>query len=109
MGGLLKIVVGVWLLLPWDTFASSSTFRVIGVAPEWAWGTVLFLVGSGHLVVLRDGSRTGRRRASLIGFLFWFSLGSVFVFSNPPALGWLLFMMSALGQGWAWIRLGRRT
>jgi hypothetical protein len=107
-GGALKCAIGLWLLLPFDTFASSPTFVTLAILPEWVWGTALLCVGVFHLGVLRLGDRSWRQRASLFGFLVWFSFAVVFVFTNPPAFGWLAFMMAGLAQMWCSIRLGRR-
>lgn len=107
-GGILKAAIGFWLLLPLDTFASSPTFAALAVLPEWAWGTALFCAGVFHLGVLRRGNRTWRQRASLLGFLVWFSFAVVFVITNPPAFGFLAFLMAGLAQMWCSIRLGRR-
>jgi hypothetical protein len=104
-GGALKIALGFWLLLPWQTFTSSPTFESLAVVPEWIWGGVLVCVGVMHLAALRDGYRVWRRGACLVGFLVWFSMACTFVIANPPAMGWLLFMLSALQQGWCYIRL----
>lgn len=105
-GGVLKVLLGFWLLLPMDSFASSPTFAVLDVIPETAMGLVLLAVGIGHLLALRDGYVPWRRAASLIGFLIWFTFAATFVWSNPPAMGWLPFLLSAAGQGWCYIRLG---
>lgn len=104
-GGVLKVALGVWLLLPWDTFSSSPTFRVISIMPEWLWGTSLVGIGVFHLSALRSGDVQQRQVGALIGFLVWFALGSVFVWTNPPAIGWILFMWAALMQMWASLRL----
>lgn len=104
-GGALKVMLGFWLLLPWQTFSSSPTFERLAVVPEWLWGGVLLSIGVGHLAALHDGYAPWRRGASLAGFLIWFSMAVTFVFANPPAMGWLLFMLAALAQGWCYIRL----
>ena len=105
-GGALKVLLGCWLLLPLDSFGSSPTFAALDVIPEAALGFLLLGVGIGHLLALRDGYVPWRRMASLIGFLVWFTFAATFVWSNPPAMGWLPFLLSAAGQGWCYIRLG---
>lgn len=105
-GGLLKVSIGFWLLLPFDTFGSSPTFRALAVMPEWLWGSSLIVVGLLHLHALMDGDRRRRWRGSMVGFVVWFAMAFVFVATNPPALGWIAFMGAALGQMWASLRLG---
>lgn len=107
LGGATKAMMGVWLLLPMESFASSRSFSALVVLPEWAWGSFLLLVGVCHLVALHDGNRAWRRRAAFVGFLVWCSFGIVFVWNNPPAIGWVMFMAAGLAQLWANLRLGR--
>jgi hypothetical protein len=106
-GGLLKVAIGVWLLLPMDTIGSSPTFSALSILPEWTWGMMLTALGSWHLFVLRDGDRTRRRTASTVAYYFWFSLAILFVSTNPPAIGWLAFLVAGLAQLWASVRLAR--
>ncbi len=105
-GGVLKVMLGAWLVLPWQSFASSPTFETLAVVPEWLAGMALLSLGAWHMLALRSGVRCWRRTASLLGFLVWFSMAVTFVIANPPAIGWLAFMMAALGQGWCYVRLG---
>lgn len=106
MGGGTKVMMGVWLLLPFQSFTSSPTFAALAVLPEWVWGTFLLCVGVFHLAVLRNGDRDWRKWAALIGFLIWVSFGTVFVWTNPPAIGWIMFMSVGGVQMWASLRLG---
>jgi hypothetical protein len=105
-GGALKVAIGLWLLLPLDTFESSRSFEALTILPEWAWGTLLLCIGVFHIGVLRLGDRDWRQRAALFGFLVWFSFAVVFVTTNPPGIGWLAFLMAGLAQMWCSIRLG---
>src|SRR4051794_8451169 len=90
-GGCLKVGLGTWLLAHPGAFSSSSTFSVIAVIPEWAWGGFLLCAGVGRMAALRRGAVPWRRLACLIGFLVWFSFAALFVWSNPPAIGWVAF------------------
>lgn len=108
-GGTLKVAMGLWLLLPFDTFGSSPTFATLAVLPEWTWAIVLIGLGGFHILALRSGDRDARRLASMIGYLVWFSFAMVFVATNPPAIGWLAFLLAGLGQLWCSLRLGRRA
>lgn len=106
IGGATKVIMGIWLLLPFDTFEASPTFSELRVFPEWAWGTFFLVVGLLHLTALHDGNRVWRSWASGIGFVIWFAFAVVFVTTNPPAFGWIMFLSVALAQMWASIRLG---
>lgn len=107
-GGLLKVAIGFWLLLPFETFESSPTFAVFSILPEWLWGSALFALGAFHLLALRSGGQEARRHAATIGYLVWFSFAMVFVYTNPPAIDWLAFLTAGLAQLWCSLRLGRR-
>lgn len=107
-GGLLKVAIGFWLLLPMDTIGSSPTFAALAILPEWLWGAMLVTLGAWHLLVLRMGRRRERQRAATVAYYFWFSLAVLFVSTNPPSIGWLAFLVAGLAQLWASIRLGRR-
>jgi len=105
-GGVLKLALGIWLAFPFSTVFSSPTFRVMQVAPEWGWATLLISIGTFHLWALRGGYIRWRWAASTIGFVVWFSLASMFLVSNIAAIGWILFMGAAAAQCWVSIRLG---
>lgn len=106
IGGGTKVLMGCWLLMPWTSFTSSPTFATVSIFPEWAWGIFLLIVGMLHLAALRADHRVWRQRAAFVGFLVWCSFGTVFVWANPPAIGWIMFMSVGLAQMWASIRLG---
>jgi hypothetical protein len=106
IGGGTKVLMGLWLLLPLESFTSSPSFVAISIFSEWLWGLVLLVVGIAHLAALHNGNREWRQWASLIGFLIWFSFAVVFVVANPPAIGWIMFLSVAFAQMWASVRLG---
>ncbi len=105
-GGLMKLLIGGWLLLPHDT---TSTFSLLTIAPEWAWGVVMALLGGGHWFALRDGYVRWRRAAAMLGFLVWFYLALTALWFNPASLGFALFSGLAVSQSWVYVRLGRET
>ena len=104
-GGLLKVVIGGWLLLPLQPFEASATFTQLDVLPEWAWGLALLAVGCGHLWAVWDGYVPWRRAASMLGFCVWFTLAVLAGWFNLAGLGLPLFALLAAGQGWAYVRL----
>lgn len=106
-GGALKVVIGVWLLLPARTFSSSPAFGVISVIPENYWGVFLVVIGIGHLAALRNGHPAWRRYAALVGCFVWCSMGLTFLVANPSGIGSLTFLAAGIAQGWCYSRLGR--
>lgn len=107
-GGLMKVAIGFWLLLPWSTFESSPTFAVFSILPEWVWGCSLLALGLAHLLSLRSGNIDRRRHGAMVGYLVWFSFAVVFVATNPPAIGWIAFLIAGLAQLWCSLRLSKR-
>jgi hypothetical protein len=106
IGGGTKVLMGLWLLLPWQTFAMSDSYDSIRIIPEWIWGTFLLTVGLLHIAALHSGHRTWRKWAALVGFLIWSCFGLVLGWANPAAIGWMLFLSVGASLMWASIRLG---
>src|SRR5690348_12556002 len=50
----LVLVLGVWLILPFDTFGTMTTYRPLRAAgvPEWAVGWVMTALGSARLYLI---------------------------------------------------------
>lgn len=106
-GGLLKLLLAGLLLLPYDTFGGARVYGLLSVLPESVWAVVLLLFGCVHLLALRHGVRTWRRWMALAGFLIWFTWAISFVLGSPSNTGCVVYLLAALGQAWAYTRLGR--
>lgn len=38
---------GAWIVMPWDTFHTSPSYKVLSfIAPEWLWGATALLIGT---------------------------------------------------------------
>jgi hypothetical protein len=105
-GGLLKIVVGFWLILPLQTFSGGPAFGTISVIPEDIWALFLVIIGSGHLAALANGHPAWRRWAALVGCFVWCAMGSTFLWASPSSIGPLLFLGAGVSQAWCYVRLG---
>lgn len=105
MGGFLKCIVGIWLLLPMNSFAASPTFASLIPIPEI--GVALFLMTFGilHITSLKAGDTYWRMRSSQGGAIIWFALSFSFIVLNPPAFGAMLFLTAAISQTWCYVRL----
>lgn len=105
-GGLLKWLVGTWLLLPFKSFTSSPTFTNLGgPESEPVWAVVLMSLGAVHLLILKHGNRVQRCWMSFIGAVIWFALAFSFIVANPPAFGAMLLFTASFSQMWCYIRL----
>lgn len=108
LGGVAKVCIGIWLLLPSYTFTNNTMlYGDLMILPEWAWGCALIAIGVAHLSTLRDGDPRWRRWGAFAGFLTWCMLGGTFIHTQPSALVGPTFLLFAASIGWAYIRLGR--
>lgn len=104
-GGILKVLLGAQLLLPFDTFGSSTTFRDLQSLPEWLWGVALLSVGVSHLVALARGSAFWRRQFAFIGASVFLGLTGIFLHTSPSSWGAWVFCLAGVWQVWCYVRL----
>lgn len=105
-GGFLKVLVGLWLILPFQTFSGSPSFGVISVIPENLWAIFLVVIGIGHLMALANGEPNWRRWSALVGCFVWSAMGITFLWANPAGIGSMLFLVAGIEQGWVYSRIG---
>lgn len=103
-GGLLKVTIAFWLLLPWQSI--SPAFGAASHIPEIWWSIFLVVVGVGHLAALRNGYPAWRRWGALVGFFVWCSLAISLWANGVVGLAPLLFLGAGLSQGWCYVRIG---
>jgi hypothetical protein len=97
---------GVWLLLPFDTFGSSATFRVLPmIAPEWAWGAVFVTVSLLLLFGILRCSRAIRRHALLFLSLLWLATWSALVISNWRSTAATNYIWWAILSAYSYMRV----
>lgn len=106
-GGLMKVILAGVLLWPSETFSAGRIYGLLAVLPEPIWGSVMLVFGIVHLGSLRSGVRVWRRWMALVGFLIWFTWSISFFVGNPANTGGAVYLLLALAQGWAHVRLGR--
>lgn len=99
--GILAGVWGVWLLLPFNTFGSSPTYRpMAAVGPEHVWALVMLLVAliQSWAVVVED------RRLRFVGALLSAAahafIAAMFGLGNPPGIGMPTYVILALANLW---------
>lgn len=106
--GVMKVGLGLFLLLPGQTF-TNPVYALLAALPEPLWGGILVVLGVVHILAVRDGSRVWRRRMALAGFLMWCLFTLSFALGNILNTGCVVYGLLAFGQGWCYIRLGRRA
>jgi len=104
-GGLLKLVLGVVLVAPFDTFGNSVAFRDLSLLPEWLFGMLFICIGIGHLAVLRNGSEYWRRQFAGIGAGVWLALSGIFLHAVPSSWAAWVFLLAGVWQCWCYVRL----
>lgn len=78
-GALFKIIWGIWLLLPFNTFQGLDVYSVLaGVMNETAWAVVLLFLGSLHFLTITTGSIKWRRVMIFVACMFWIFISIVF-------------------------------
>lgn len=68
-GATFKIMWGVWLLSPFQTFRTIAGYNQVASENTWGWG--LLLLGLIHLIAILSKNRIMRIIMCMIAFLFW--------------------------------------
>lgn len=79
--------MGIWLMLPWDTFPSSPVYDFMEEqASEFAWG--VFMVLTSLIMVASSLVRKPREvaLAALLAAGVWFAMFCSFALGNPPSI-----------------------
>jgi hypothetical protein len=102
---------GLWLLIPWwDTFGSSKVFDAMEtIAPEWAWGAAMTLLGLARLTMwIKDGHLIKFRRAFAVASMFvWVLITVVYALGNPLTTGVPIYATLIIAESIIIIDLGR--
>src|SRR5215207_932170 len=71
--GAVKTLTGIWLLMPWETFASAKNTQYFTMlSPEILWGIVFLALGAPQLIfVLHSNHYKERSILSFAGMLMW--------------------------------------
>jgi hypothetical protein len=71
---------GLWLLLPFDSFASSKIFMNLEkIAPEWAWGFAAVVIGASWVFCRNLKIRS---LFALLTIMFWSVITLTYMQSN---------------------------
>lgn len=105
--GLLATLWGLGLLNPWShTFVSAPGFSAMALlAPEWAWGVAVAVLGLLQLGGLRGRHPQARRVGALGGLFVWAFVGVMIFRGNWAGLGWIIWGVVATGCAIVYLRL----
>jgi hypothetical protein len=83
---------GLFLLLPFSTFATAASFSVMQrYAPEWLWGALIFGIGY-NLKFAALSKKTKRIRDALFGTsVIWIFITFMLVLGNPFGTGVIVY------------------
>jgi hypothetical protein len=89
---------GIWLLNPWiNSFASSAIYRGMShIAPEWAWGTFVGLVGLYQTLVLFTNRYKLRASAALLSMFTLFTMSLLVGFGNFSSTAMISYLVIAI-------------
>jgi hypothetical protein len=95
-GAAWAFALGFWLLVPFDTFATTPTFRVLAaISIEGLWGAALFAFGLWRFDAILMNRRDTNHALTMAAVVLWGSLAVLFFLGNPAAPGAALFMLLA--------------
>jgi hypothetical protein len=111
ISGVMMLAWGVWLLMPWATFASSKGFAgmaLIGslggywsVNPEIPWGILLAWIGITEIGALVLDQYRVRFLSAVGASMAWTFMSVTFAVSNPQGTGVIIYPGLALVAAWA--------
>ena len=101
-------VWGVWLLLPFPTFASAVGYRAMAaVAPETVWGVVFFGVALFQALTLALHWRRKRFVAATLAAMCYGFIAMMIFTANPHGTGWWTYGSLCAANLWAMCRMTR--
>lgn len=107
LGGVLAFWIGLWLILPWDTYAVSHQWSAAArVAPEFVWGLAFIIISGVKFAAIRSEDRTWRRRTSLLLALSYAFLALMFALGDARGIALPVWGTMACAHGWSWLRQG---
>lgn len=99
---------GMWLLLPFRTFASSpATYALLEhTACEWVWGLALMSLSLGSLYTVLRANLRWQRRLLLALTAWWLLLVILFSTGNLASTATPGYLLLATIHVWAYIEVG---
>lgn len=106
-GGLLSLTLGIWLVLPFDTFRSSPVFTfVASVSPEETWGFGMLIAGGLKLASLFGFTKPVIRKATSIILAIVYGIWAFgLIYSVPTNTATVTYTMLSLAMVWAYVNL----
>jgi hypothetical protein len=101
-----SMLLGIWLLLPFDSFGSSQAFRIMSViAPEWAWSVLMVAIGVSQLYFVHTKRITPRLNMARVMLPVWIVIDLSFLLSLPASTASSTYFVFVLCCVWSVISL----
>lgn len=96
-----SLAIGLWLLAPWETFASSRGWDAAArLAPENIWGAAFALVGGSLIAALVANRRYPTMALLALLVWMWVAIAYTFFVGNPRGIAALWTIWTALATVW---------
>jgi hypothetical protein len=113
IGGQLQIILstgallwGVWLIVPLQTFATSTFAALARLAPEGAWGSAVVLLALGSLYTTVRRNYTWQKCALLALTAWWILLFLLVIEANPASTATVTYPLLAAVSIFAYLQVG---
>ncbi|ASR76480.1 hypothetical protein SEA_SAMISTI12_48 [Streptomyces phage Samisti12] len=95
--GVYTFIWGLWLALPWATFARSPIYGMMSnLAPELVWGVAAMAIGAIMLYGVWSQVYRALHRGALAGFYYWFVISGFYLMGSWQSVGWINAFMVAI-------------
>lgn len=96
-----SVILGLWLLLPVETFPTSVTFSTLADWPgEIATGLILLCVGLIRAYALYGHRLRLRRDIAIVGMIMWSYIDLSFWLSNPISTAPITYLVFVILSAW---------
>lgn len=106
--GAFTLLLGLWLAGPQGTFVSASGYAVLArLLPEWAWATMLLVLGALQILMAAFRFRLGARRVLAMMLTgLWGGWAVCFMVANPASLAIPIYVLAMADQAVVYLRIG---
>lgn len=96
-----SVLLGMWLLLPMNTFSTANTFKMLAVWPgELAVGSILVCLGLARAYALVLKKTRLRWNIAVVGMVVWSYIDLSFFISNPASTAVVTYFVFVILSAW---------
>lgn len=91
-------ILGLFILMPQESFTTVVFSVFLSIAPEWVWGAIFSAVGAmGSVITMRSVRRRASYYACATATTAWILFAVEFWLSSPESIGIPIFILFAIG------------